>query len=548
MNRKANLQRIQTETFDICVIGAGASGSGVALDATLRGLKVCLIDRSDFCSETSSRSTKLIHGGVRYLEQAFKKLDFAQLKQVKHGLAERHTLIRNAPHLAGPLALITPVFSWFEGMYYSIGLKIYGLIAGNDGMPPARWLNKKETFERIPGLTKKLHSSIMYYDGKFDDARYVVALVQSAVKEGAAAANYVSFQSFSKNDEGKLEKALVKDEISGKTFEIKAKLFVNCTGPYADHVRMAANPAEEPRMRPSKGVHIVFPGTYTASKDAMLIPETSDGRVVFVKPIDDQVMVGTTDTAYQELDEEPKLERDEVDYLLETLAPFMESLPKREDIKAGFAGIRPLLAPKSSHRKDTKSLLRDHEVEVDEVSGLVSLLGGKWTTYRVMAQDCTDEVCRRLGNEKPCVTDTHYLTGAQDKGFEANSFKAIAGNTGLTQASVEHLLTKFGDQAPEILKLIEQDRKLADLIVQGYPYIMAEVLYCLRNEMVTKLRDFLSRRIRLEISDWEASIKAAEKIAGMFQQELGWSNEQTLIEVAEYVKMIEEFKETAGLD
>ncbi|KPM49128.1 glycerol-3-phosphate dehydrogenase/oxidase [Jiulongibacter sediminis] len=547
MKRPENLDRLRTEEFDICVIGAGASGSGVTLDATLRGFKVALIDRSDFCSETSSRSTKLIHGGVRYLEQAFKKLDFAQLKQVNHGLHERKTLLKLAPHLAKPLALITPVFSWFEGLYYSIGLKIYGLIAGDDGMPKAKWLNKKETFQRIPGLTRSLHSSIMYYDGQFDDSRFTVAMVQSAVKEGAAAANYVELKKFRKNASGKIHKAVVSDLISNQEFSISAKLFVNCTGPYADHVRLMADPAEELRMRPAKGVHIVFPSSYLQSKDAMLIPETKDGRVVFVKPLDDEVMVGTTDTAYHDLANEPVLEEQEVDYLLETLEPFIEKMPQRADIKAGFAGIRPLLAPKSSNRKDTKSLLRDHEVEYDQNSGLISLLGGKWTTYRVMAKDTVDYAAELLRNSVPCQTDSHVLVGAQQKDFNAIEFSKKALETGISEEQVTHLLDKYGDQAEEVLKLFSESKDYSNPIIEGYPFLKAEVVYTLRNEMVTKLRDFLSRRIRLEISDWEGSIKAAERIAPILQKELGWSEEQTLIEVAEYVKLIEGFKEKAGL-
>ncbi|MGR3808929.1 glycerol-3-phosphate dehydrogenase/oxidase [Jiulongibacter sp. NS-SX5] len=546
MNRQTHLSKLKSEEYDICVIGAGASGAGVALDASLRGFKVALIDRSDFCAETSSRSTKLIHGGVRYLEQAFKKLDFAQLKQVKHGLHERKTVISLAPHLAKPLALITPVFSWVEGMYYSIGLKIYGMIAGDDGMPPSKWLNKKETYEHIPGLTKKLHSSIMYYDGQFDDARYTVAMVQSAAKLGASVSNYVELKDFQKDGSGKLQSAKVKDLVSGEEFQIKARLFINCTGPYADAVRLMADPSEEKRMRPAKGVHIVFPSSYLQSKDAMLIPETKDGRVVFVKPIDNEVMVGTTDTAYDNLDEEPVLEDEEVDYLLETLEPFVDQMPKRADIKAGFAGVRPLLAPKSSNRKDTKSLLRDHEVEYDQSSGLLSLLGGKWTTYRVMAKDAVDYACDLLGKEAECTSEQHPLVGNQSNNFSKVNFEKEANQLGLSSSTVEHILEKYGDQAGEVLS-IAQNEQLTDLIIEGYPFIKAEVVYALRNEMATKLRDFLSRRLRLEISDWNASIKAAEVITPYFRQELGWSEETAVIELTEYVKMIEEFKRKANV-
>ncbi len=381
----------------------------------------------------------------------------------------------------------------------------------------------------------------------FDDARYVLALIQSAVKKGAVAANYVSFQSFKKDPGGKLESAEVKDEISGGNFRIKADRFVNCTGPYADHVRLAANPAEDARMRPSKGVHLVLPGSYLQSKEAMLIPETPDGRVVFVKPLDDAVMVGTTDTAYDELDKEPMLEREEIDYLLDTLRPFMEKMPDKQDITAGFAGIRPLLAAKKSKRKETKSLLRDHEVEHDEISGLVSLLGGKWTTYRVMAQDCVDYICQLNEKNIPCTTATHHLVGHQLAEFDPHNFRSSAGQKGLKEVTIEHLLAKYGDQSPLLLQLIETESNLAKPLLETHPFIAAEVVYALRNEMAIKLRDFLSRRIRLEISDWQASMLAAEKIAPYFQRELGWSEEQRNTELTEYRQMIEGFRQRAAV-
>ena len=249
MNRAKNLERLQNEHFDICIIGGGASGAGCALDAALRGFKVALIEKEDFAAETSSKSTKLIHGGVRYLEQAFKNLDFAQLRQVKHGLEERHTVIRNAPHLAHPLALITPVYSWIEGLYFTIGLKIYGFFAKNDILPKAQWLNKKETFEHIPTLTPKLHSSVMYYDGQLDDARYCLALAHAADEAGAAVVNHASITGFEKDGHGKLSKAIFKDNLTeNSNLKISAKLFINCTGPFADNIRLMANPTQEKRI------------------------------------------------------------------------------------------------------------------------------------------------------------------------------------------------------------------------------------------------------------------------------------------------------------
>ena len=280
----------------MCIIGAGASGVGAALDAALRGYSVALIDRGDFAGETSSRSTKLIHGGVRYLEQAIKKLDLAQLRQVRHGLAERRTVLRNAPHLAHPLALLTPVFSAFEGLYMSIGLSLYGLFARHDSIPKGSWLSKADALKRMPTLTQKMHSAVLYYDGQLNDARYALALAHSADEAGAAVANYTALTGFNRDEIGKLASATVRDELTGKTSTIQATVFLNCTGPYADAVRLLANPTLDARIRPSKGVHIVLPRETLNSDTAILIPKTSDGRVVFAIPFGDSVFVGTTDT------------------------------------------------------------------------------------------------------------------------------------------------------------------------------------------------------------------------------------------------------------
>jgi glycerol-3-phosphate dehydrogenase len=546
MNRLHQLEQLQKENFDICIIGAGASGAGAALDATLRGYKVALIDKKDFCSETSSKSTKLIHGGVRYLEQAFKKLDFGQLKQVSHGLHERHTLLRNAPHLAKPLGLITPVFSWLEGAYFTIGLKIYGLFAIGDGMPTAKWLSKKETLERMPALTSKLHSSVLYYDGTFNDAAYTLAMVKSAYKKGATVANYISLADFVKDENGKLVAAKVKNEIDGSAFEIKSKLFINCTGPFSDDVRLMADPEEEKRMRPAKGVHIVFPSDKLPGKDAMLIPETKDGRVVFVKPLCGHVMVGTTDTAYAEIEKEPLLEVEEIDYLMETVNPFLEVNLSRKDITAGFAGVRPLLAPKSSKRKETKSLLRDHEVEYLPESNLLSLLGGKWTTYRVMAKDVIDYADEIFGKNNLCITDQHKLAGAQRLDFNEQEFVDKAGGI-LDVDAVNQLIENYGDESESVYNLVVEDASLSDRIHKDYPFVKAEVVFAMKENMATKLRDFFARRIRLEIMDWQATLASIETVAKIFQMEKGWSEEELLFNKNEYIDLLKGFQKKAGI-
>ncbi|HEV7379729.1 MAG TPA: FAD-dependent oxidoreductase, partial [Dyadobacter sp.] len=380
MNRNQSLINLETDEFDICIVGAGASGAGCALDAALRGYKVALIDRQDFASETSSKSTKLIHGGVRYLEQAFKKLDFAQLKQVRHGLEERHLVLSNAPHLARPLALVTPVNSWIEGLYFTIGLKMYDSFASDDTLPKSRWLKKSELLKDVPTLNRNnIHSAVLYYDGQLDDARYCLALAQSAAEAGAVVANYIEVKGFDKSEQGKLKAVQVLDRRSGKSLSIRTKLVLNCTGPFSDHIRLMGNPALPERLRPSKGVHAVLPYNTLNSDFAMLIPKTSDGRVVFAIPFEGAMILGTTDTECDSLDQEPVLNVVEKQYLADTLNPYLENKIDISQLTAGFGGLRPLLSAETS--KSTKSLLRDHEVEIDTVSGLVSLLGGKWTTY-----------------------------------------------------------------------------------------------------------------------------------------------------------------------
>ncbi len=359
MNRAENLHRLATEQFDLCIIGGGASGAGCALDAALRGLKVALIEKTDFAAETSSRSTKLVHGGVRYLEQAFKKLDFAQLRQVRHGLEERRILLQNAPHLAHPLGLITPVFSCWEGFYFWVGLKLYDWFAGlgrqrlaegsqKSGLPPSRWLSKREAIEMMPGLSPRIHSAVLYYDGQMDDARYCLALIQSASEAGAVVANHLEVIGFQKDAQGKIGAITVKDDCEKDAlFEVKAQQFLNCTGPFADNIRQLANPDLLPRIRPSKGVHLVLQPEFLNSDKAMLIPKTSDGRMVFAIPFEGTLLLGTTDEPYHDLENEALLEADEVDFLLETLQPFVSKKIDKVDVKAGFGGIRPLLAPPS---------------------------------------------------------------------------------------------------------------------------------------------------------------------------------------------------------
>jgi glycerol-3-phosphate dehydrogenase len=535
MNRIKNITALKNDSFDVCIIGAGASGAGVALDATLRGLNVALIDKGDFCGETSSKSTKLIHGGVRYLEQAFKKLDFGQLKQVKHGLSERKYLLSNGSHISHPLGIITPVFSAFEAIYYTIGLKMYGWFAKKDHLPAARWLSKKEMLLECPDINPKAHSAVMYYDGQLDDARFAIGLVQSANKNGAIVANYVTLEDFSKVKNGKIVAGKVKDNITGDTFEIKSKLFINCTGPFGDSVRLMANPSEENRINPSKGVHIMIPKKYFAGDKAMLIPKTKDGRLVFVIPFKSDIMIGTTDTKYDELSKEPLLNKGEIDFLLETAERYLKAIPKPEEIKSGFGGIRPLISAKRKSPKDTKTLLRDHEIEIDEESGLISLLGGKWTTYRLMAQDTVDAICKILSNNNPCQTTEYKLIGSQ------NEVK-LKKPEDFPLECFQHLKANYGDQTDKIMNLIAEKPELGSKIHLSHPFVKAEVAYTCQFEMAENIRDFFARRTRLELLDWNDSLESIEIVGEIMAENLNWSLEKKNQEITNYRNLILDFK------
>ena len=542
MDRNRNQQRLQQETFDVCIIGAGASGAGAALDAALRGYRVALIDRGDFAGETSSRSTKLIHGGVRYLEQAIKKLDLAQLRQVRHGLAERRTVLRNAPHLAHPLALLTPVFSAFEGLYMSIGLSLYGLFARHDAIPKGSWLSKADALKRIPTLTPNMHSAVLYYDGQLNDARYALALAHSADEAGAAVVNYTTLTSFGHDESGKITTATVGDELTGESTQIRATVFLNCTGPYADAVRLLANPTLDSRIRPSKGVHIVLPRETLDSDTAILIPKTSDGRVVFAIPFGDSVFVGTTDTDYSDLKHEPVLKTDEVDYLLETLQPYLAKMPSRADVRAGFGGIRPLIV---SGRADTKTLLRDHEVERDTASGLLSLLGGKWTTYRLMAQDAIDRVGEILRKPVPSKTETHFLVGGDLYDFA--DWQKLQQRYSLPADVCQHLMKTYGTRANRVAQLTQQQPELASRLTEQRPFIGAEVVHQVREEMAVTLRDVLARRWRVELTDWQLTAQLAQPVAELMAAELDWTDTHNAQQVEAYRSLLASFAEQADV-
>lgn len=503
MNRNENLAKLKTEHFDICIIGGGATGAGCALDAAKRGLKVCLIEKDDFASQTSSKSTKLIHGGVRYLEQAVKKLDWAQFQMVSKALKERTTLLEIAPHLTRPLALVTPCKNLFEAIYYGIGMKIYDFIAGSHTISPAKVLSKKSTEKLIPELkTNELSHSVLYYDGQLDDARFCLALVQTAEKLGASIANHLEVRRFSKRENsGRLKSVEVFDSINKETFNIEAKVFINATGPFADHIRIMANSKLQPRMRVSKGAHIVLEREYMAGETAMLIPKTDDGRVIFMIPWQNNVLVGTTDTE-DTLNENSEADQNDITYLIDYANRYLKQKVTESDVKATFSGQRPLL--QASFSSDTKSLVRDHEVEVDRKTKLVSIMGGKWTTYRLMAKDTIDQIYQEIWEKKPviCETDKQMLHGGD--GYDIDIWRTLANKYAVNEEIAKHLLKKYGTFASEILEKTISNPELKNNLTENQPYIKAEIPFVIEQEMASNPEDVV-RRLGVKFIDEKAA-------------------------------------------
>lgn len=517
MNRNKQLEKLKnTPQYDVCIIGGGATGAGIALDATLRGLNVLLVEKQDFAAQTSSKSTKLIHGGVRYLEQAVKKLDWEQYKMVRKALKERSILLQNAPHLTRPLALLTPCFSLIESVYYAIGLKMYEWIAGSKNIEPSQWLSKKKALSLIPELKKeRLHSAVLYYDGQLDDARYCLALIQTAEQKGATVINHIQALKFGKNeDNGRLKSVWLKDLLHQTEYHVSAKVFVNATGPFADHLRKLANPKLKPRIKVSRGAHIVLPQHYLQGDTAILVPKTDDGRVIFMIPWQDHLLVGTTDEA-DTLSETPDLEPAEKTYLIDYVNRYLATKVSEDAVTAGFAGQRPLLEAQlhTALDSETKSLVRDHEVEIDRRSRLVSIMGGKWTTYRLMAKDTVDVIFENiLKKESPaCQTDTQVLFGGVHYIFD--DWQHLCKHYAISPTSAQHLMRKYGTMASSVLSLTHEDHSLLELLVEGHPFIKAEVLYAIQEEMACSVDDVLVRRLGLALRDATAAQQARVFVA-----------------------------------
>ena len=541
-SRDETLRTIEGGSFEVCVIGGGATGAACALDAQLRGLKTVLVEAGDFAGATSSKSTKIIHGGVRYLEEAVKDLDPAEYHVVNRALHERILMLKNGPYLSRTLEFLIPCFHWLDAGYYDVGLKLYDWIAGDTRIFPSHFLSRQETLRRMPTLKNDgLVGSIAYADGQFNDAGYNIALVKAFVESGGTASNYLRVTGFQKAN-GTLAAADVEDQLSRQKFVIRSRAFVNSTGPFADTVRGLATPGIPPRMRLSKGSHILLPLDVLPSEDAMLIPKTEDGRVLFAVPWMGRLLVGTTEQEVG-VDDELCVTKEEVDFILRQLNQYLETPVARSQVVSGFAGARPLVSRGGSD--ETKKLSRDDELEIDPRSGLISIMGGKWTTHRAMAEDTIDAVQKSLGVPvTPSPTRNRPLTGS--KGFTPVYWMSLVRDHGISEETAQHLAGRFGTTAPSVLEIAERDADLAKPIVEGLAPIRAEIVQGARDMAVT-IEDVLSRRIGLEFFSWRYSMEAAPVVGSILGRQLGWSAEHTRLAIAEYVDKIDRYLRVAGL-
>jgi len=542
--RNEELANIQDKTFDVCVVGGGATGAGCALDARLRGLNTVLIEGGDFAGATSTAATKIIHGGVRYLEEAIKDVDPKEYHVVVRALHERVRMLDNAPHLTRKLEFMVPSFHWMDVAYLDIGLKIYDWLAGSARISPSQFISREETLKRMPGLNPKdLIGSVGYADGQFDDARYCLALVQTYAEAGGRALNYARVTDFLRDGGGHLSGVHVTDQIGGQKFAVHARVIVNATGPVSDALRQMATPSVPARMRLSKGAHILLPMDVFPTEDAMLVPKTEDGRVLFAVPWGGRLLVGTTEEEVAPGDEMFVTKAD-VDFMLRQLNPYLSRPVTPADIVSGFAGARPLVS--AGEGSDTKKIARDDVIEVDKKSGLISIMGGKWTTHRAMAEDTINAVETALGVPvTECPTRSHVLHGGE--GFTAALWEELAKAHSLPAATAHHLAAKFGTAAAKVLQLTRENPGLKQPLIPGGAPIQAEVVYSVREELAQTIEDVLSRRLGVQYYSWRDAIHAAPVAGSLMAKELQWTSAEANSAIQGYVDKINRSLERAGL-
>jgi glycerol-3-phosphate dehydrogenase len=502
--REAQIARLENdaEPWDIVVIGGGATGVGVAVDAAARGYRVALLEQHDFGKGTSSRSTKLVHGGLRYLKQG-------RIRLVRDALIERGRLCQNAPHLVHPLPTIVPLHSRWEAFYYGVGLMVYERLSGSLSLGKSRRLSLDQLRQAIPTIeTRGLYGGASYFDGAFDDTRLLVNLVQTAIERGGVCVNYTPVRELVR-EAGRVRGVVAEDLETGRHLRLAARVVVNATGPFSDHILRLDNPSAPAMIAASQGIHLVFDREFLPSESALIVPKTRDGRVIFAVPWHNHTVIGTTDTPRADMPLEPRPLPGEVDFILETIAPYLSRKPSRSDIRSVYAGIRPLV--RGGDASNTSKLGRDHEVRVSS-SGLISVLGGKWTTYRKMAEDCVDEAISVGGlKPAPCTTKTMHIHG-HPGGAKPSRFSA------------------YGSDAGALEQVCAATPQGNERLAERLPYVTGQVEFAAQNEMARTVEDVLARRTRALFLDAEAALAAAPHVARLLAGALGrddsWRTDQ----------------------
>lgn len=507
MRRIHNYRLADQQNWDVIIIGGGATGLGTALDAASRGLKTLLVEQSDFAKGTSSRSTKLVHGGVRYLAQG-------DIGLVKSALKERGLLEQNASHLVNKEEFIIPCYDWFSVVKYLTGLTMYDWLAGKYSFGKSKYLSKKETLQLMPGIKEKgLKGAISYFDGKFDDARLAINIAQTATEQGATLINYMKVINLIKEGD-QVTGIEAEDALTFEKFRLKAKVVINATGVFVDDILKMNNPSAKKMVRPSQGVHIVLDKSFLNTNSALMIPKTADGRVLFAVPWHNHLLVGTTDTPLDEHSLEPRALKEETDFILATAGSYFNRKPTEKDILSVFSGLRPLAAPTDSDSSSTKEISRDHKLIVS-AKGLITITGGKWTTYRKMAEETIDLAIKhsRLPS-KPCVTQNLKIHGCADK-------------------NDENYMNIYGSDKILIEELCKLQPGLNKKLHPNFPHTEAEVVWTIKNEMAETVEDVLSRRLRILFIDAAAAIEMSPRVAALLAVELGadkaWEENQIKI-------------------
>lgn len=514
------LEQTKGNKLDVLVVGGGATGLGIAVDAATRGYRCALVEAGDFAQATSSRATKLVHGGVRYLVSG-------QVHLVYEALRERKIMLQNAPHLVHRLPFVTPAYKWFDLPYYGAGLKAYEVLSGKSSLGPTRILSAKETCERVPGIAARgLKGSVLYYDGQFDDARLALALARTAQDHGAIVLNYTRCAAFRKAN-GRITGAQLQDVETGRMVEVHAETVINATGIFVDELRNQDEPLSPRMLSVSRGTHIVVPGEVLGHENAIMVPKTADGRIIFAIPWLGKVVIGTTDLPAASVAMEPGHEPSEVEFLLKTINPYLARPLAQSDILSVFSGLRPLV---TGSAVSTSKLSREHTVEVSG-SGLITVAGGKWTTYRRMAEDTlATAIDRGMLPKRACVTSSVRLHGAP------------------AQPASSDPLARYGTEAAEIAALWDSDPSTTSLLDPALPFTHAEVIFAARYEMARTVEDVLSRRTRALLLDAAAAQRSAPMVARLLAAELGHGADWAQQETDRFITLAHRFYSVTGID